>query len=430
MRTIRRSERMAIATTLGAVLVIGVLVGIASATDSTTLKAAASTTPIKLHAAIELGSGAPQVNGTFGFATAVANGYVAVGAIGETDGGYRQAGNVYVYSATTGHEVAQISSPSPKLDGFFGYALAMSGTTLVVGAPNETASGPYLNAGNTYLYTVSGGTVSYKCTLTDPAPLAGTPSSIGSGFGYSVAISGTDVLVSAPGVTIDGLSQAGTAYIFSATSCDLISTLSTLNPVVYGVFGWSVAIRGTTAYVGAPEEGSGGHVYMVLDATSAPADRTTYVLASPNAQPGWGYFGYSVAASGNYLVISAARENVSGVQVAGNVYLYNSSTGVLTMQLTNPSPQFYGEFGFQVAVSGMDVVVGAPGDAAFGAEDAGNATVFNATTGAILTTLTSPDFQYAGSFGFSVAADSACIVVGAPGETAGTVVGAGHAYIY
>jgi hypothetical protein len=428
MRAIARKARIALVSVLGAAAVLGLLVGLAAAAGSVTPLVVAPPAPIVLHAAIELSSGSPQTNGGFGTSSAVANGKAAVGAPYETDAGSVQGGNVYVYNSGTGHLVATIASPHPKLNGWFGNSVAMSGTTLVVGAPNETA-GAVLNAGNAYVYTISGSTVTYKCTLVDPAPVAGTSTSIGGAFGWSVAISGTDVLVGAPGETSGGLDEGGNAYIFS-TSCSSIASLTTSNPVAGGVFGYSVALSGTTAYIGAPGEGSGGHVYLVLKATSAPAGRTTYVLASPNAQSGYGAYGVSLAVGGTVLVVGARSENVSGMFDAGNAYLYNSSTGILTAQLINPSPQYGGEFGYSVAVSGLDVVVGAPNDAAFGAPGAGNATVFNATTGAILTTLTSPNFQTNGGFGSAVAADAACIVVGAGYESVGADTSAGHAYIF
>jgi FG-GAP repeat len=428
MRAIARKERIALVSVLGATVVLGLLVGLAAATGSIAPQVVGPPAPIALHAAIELSSGSPQTNGGFGSSSAVAKGDAVVGAPYETDAGFVEAGNVYVYNSATGHLVATIASLHPKLDGMFGNSVAMSGTTLVVGAPNETA-GAVLNAGNAYVYTISGATVTYKCTLVDPTPFAGSSSSIGGAFGWSVAISGSDVLVGAPGENAGGLPQAGNAYLFS-TGCSYLGSLTTLNPATDGVYGYSVALSGTTAYIGAPNEGNGGHVYLVLKATSAPADRTTYVLASPNAQSGFGAYGVSLAVGGTVLAVGARSENVSGVYAAGNAYLYNDSTGILTAQLINPSPQYGGYFGYSVAVSGVDVVVGAPNDAAFGAPGAGNVTVFNATTGGVLTTLTSPNFQNDGGFGSSVAADGACIVVGAAYESVGADTSAGHAYIY
>ena len=428
MRAIARKERIALASVLGATAVLALLVGLAAATGSITPLVVGPPPPIALHAPIELSSGSPEMGGEFGASAAVANGKAAVGAPYETDAGFVQGGKVYLYNSGTGKLLATIASPHPKLNGFFGNSVAMSGTTLVVGAPNETA-GSVVNAGNAYLYTISGATVTYKCTFVDPAPFPGNSSSIGGAFGWSVAVSGSNVLIGAPGENSGGFYQGGNAYLFS-TGCSYLASVTTLNPATTGVFGYSVALSGTTAYIGAPNEGSGGHVYLVRKATSVPGDRTTYVLSSPNAQSGFGAYGVSVAVGGAFLVVGARSENVSGVHAAGNAYLYNNSTGILTAQLTNPSPQAGGYFGFSVAVSGIDVVVGAPNDAAFGAPLAGNATVFNATTGAVLTTLSSPNFQYNGAFGISVAADTACIVVGAAGENVGADISAGHAYIY
>jgi len=61
---------------------------------------------------------------------------------------------------------------------------------------------------------------------------------------------------------------------------------------------------------------------------------------------------------------------------------------------------------------------------------AGNAYIFNAMTGALITTLSSPNAQTGGQFGYSVAIDGNNIVIGALTETAGGYAYDGHAYIY
>src|SRR5947199_100623 len=105
-----------------------------------------------------------------------------------------------------------------------------------------------------------------------------------------------------------------------------------------------------------------------------------------------------------------------------------------TITLTSPNAQTDGLFGRSVAVneSGTIVVVGAFGESAGTPvqPEAGNAYVFDATDGSLITTLTSPTPQADGDFGLSVAVSGTTVVVGAPGESAGTPVQprAGHAY--
>jgi outer membrane protein assembly factor BamB len=74
--------------------------------------------------------------------------------------------------------------------------------------------------------------------------------------------------------------------------------------------------------------------------------------------------------------------------------------------------------------------VGAYGETAGGYSAAGHAYVFNAKTGALVQTLTSPNAQLDGYFGFSVAISGSLVMVGACTEAAGGYSMAGHAYAY
>jgi outer membrane protein assembly factor BamB len=133
---------------------------------------------------------------------------------------------------------------------------------------------------------------------------------------------------------------------------------------------------------------------------------------------------------------------------AGHAYLFDATTGDLISGLTSPHPQAHGGFGSSVAINENDpiAVVGAP----FENLDtttalAGHAYLFDATTGDLISTLTSTDPQDGEIFGFSVGVfvDDATVIVGAPGlgdsffrEAAprgvldiATVFG-GHAYLF
>jgi hypothetical protein len=429
MGVILSKQRVGLISGLGVLVVIGLLVTATSAAGSNPAVAVTGQlSPIQLHAAIELTSSASHNGGVFGISVAVSGKYVVVGAPGETHSGDPVAGNVYLYNSTTGQLLATIGSPHPKDDGYFGWSVAVSGSTLVVGAPNETAQGKYLDAGNTYIYSVSGSVVTLEHTLVEAKPQAGKTGHPGGLFGYSVSISGSDILVGAANETSGSVEGAGSAYIYS-TAGMWVANLTTPNPAFDGYFGFTVALDGATAYVGAPGEGSGGHTYIVFKATGPADARTTYVLGSPHPQGG-GEFGWSVAFSGDYLLVGAPSENVSSDVQAGNAYVFNATSGLFTRSLANPDPQQSGFYGYSVAASGTDLIVAASQNNENGAVSAGNVTLFNATNGGVLTQLVSPNYQDNGDFGESVAADESYIVVGAPNEQAGTVAEAGHAYIY
>jgi FG-GAP repeat len=421
-----------ISIVIGIALSLGVVTAAASSTEGRLMPSAISMTAkdpslVALHAPIELTSPHPKNDSAFGFSVAAGTAYVAVGSPEATARALPNAGNVSVFNATTGHIIATFSSPNPKVDGYFGWSVALSGSTLVVGAPNETARGSYLNAGNAYVYTISSSAVTLSSKLVEPHPQVGNSSVVGGAFGYSVAVSGSYLVVGAAGETASADARAGNAYVF-ATNGTFVGTLMTPNPVLEGLFGVSVAISGSTAYVGAPGEGS-GHAYIILKATGPASGTTTYTLASPNAENG-AEFGLSVAVSGSYLVVGAPYENTSGTDYAGTAYLFSSTTGLLTTALTNPDPQSNGAFGSAVAATGADIVVGAPNDDAFGALEGGNVTIFNGNNGTVATEIASPNFCSYGQFGYALAASGSTIVIGAPGESANGYSSVGHAYIY
>src|SRR5207249_9551990 len=154
---------------------------------------------------------------------------------------------------------------------------------------------------------------------------------------------------------------------------------------------------------------------LILFLPVAYADNTI-TLTSPNAQTG-GEFGSSVAVNeGDPIVVVGAFDESAGTPAqpfAGHAYVLDTTTGLITT-LTSPNAQTDGEFGFSVAVSGTTVVVGAPDESAGtpAQTQAGNAYIFNATAGSLITTLTSPNAQNDGEFGSSVAVRGTAVLGG------------------
>src|SRR5206468_10395139 len=128
---------------------------------------------------------------------------------------------------------------------------------------------------------------------------------------------------------------------------------------------------------------------LILFLPVAYADNTI-TLTSPNAQT-VGVFGSSVAVNeGDPIVVVGAFDESAGTPAqpfAGHAYVLDTTTGLITT-LTSPNAQTDGEFGFSVAVSGTTVVVGAPGESAGtpAQPQAGHAYVFDATQGSLTPT--------------------------------------------
>src|SRR5205809_6636326 len=82
-------------------------------------------------------------------------------------------------------------------------------------------------------------------TSTNPKP------TVSRRFGSSVAMNGTSVVVGAPGETASGSFQAGNAYVFGSAGV-LVATLTGANPTGGGLFGGSGAMIGRSEGVGQP----------------------------------------------------------------------------------------------------------------------------------------------------------------------------------
>jgi hypothetical protein len=191
-----------------------------------------------------------------------------------------------------------------------------------------------------------------------------------------------------------------------------------------GDFGWSLASSSKFIVVGAPFESvrgvsNEGRVY-IFNANNHTLMKT---LTSPNAQY-FGDFGWAIALSGKMLVVGAIYENSSGLNEPGRVYVYDVTTGSLIHALSSPNAQNHGDFGDAVATDGKLIVVGAGGENASGKSAAGRSYIFNAASGSLMRTLKSPSPQTIGDFGASVAICNQTVIVGAPVENQWR----GHAY--
>jgi uncharacterized protein (DUF2345 family) len=241
-------------------------------------------------------------------------------------------------------------------------------------------------------------------------------------FGWSVAVSGSTAVVGAPYATaLSGATYAGTAYIFSKVhgTWTQEAELSPSDTASSDKFGWSVAISGTTVVIGAP-----GHTYLlgaayVFSDASGTWTQQAELAATNDAGESNIKFGTSVAASGSTVMVGADGYGT------GNVYTYTDSAGTLTpgAVLTPPGGAIGDEFGWSMSLSHSTLVVGAVKHASNGA-----VYVFNdvAGTWTYQTELLASDGVANDYFGDKVATDGTRIVVGAPDH----VKEQGAAYVF
>ena len=125
--------------------------------------------------------------------------------------------------------------------------MALSGDTALIGAPAETARGK-MRAGAAYLYTGAGASWTRKASLSVSNP------NVTDDFGWSVALSGDRALIGARFKTLGRLHRTGAAYLFarSGATWRRQATLHAFDPGSFDNFGHAVAVSGDTVLVGAP----------------------------------------------------------------------------------------------------------------------------------------------------------------------------------
>ena len=187
-----------------------------------------------------------------------------------------------------------------------------------------------------------------------------------------------------------------------------------------------MALNGDNILIGAVGDDTGGtfagEAYL-FDATTGNLLRT---FSDPTPTP-HDQFGFSLALDGNNVLIGARLDDTNGLNV-GQAYLFDATTGDLLQTFDDPTVTKSDFFGDSVALDGNNVPIGAQGDDTNG-DDVGQAYLFDAITGDLLATIDIPLATGRDKFGRSVAIDGADILIGAPGnDTQGHNVG--QAYLY
>ena len=364
---------------------------------------------------------------------------------------------------------AYVKASNTNEDDNFGWSVAISGETIVVGAYYEDSAAKGVggdqnsnaapDSGAVYVFVRNGN------SWTQQAYLKASNTNEDDCFGYSVAISGDTIVVGAPyeassatGIGGDqnsnSASGAGAVYVFSRSNgvWSQQAYIKASNTNAGDFFGWSVAISGDTAVVGAYGESSNAKgVGGDQSNNGAPSAGAAYVftrasgtwtqqayLKASNTNPA-DVFGWSVAIYDQTIVVSALFEdsaatgiggdqNSNSASASGAVYVFTRTNSVWSQQAylkaSNTGAGDY--FGYSIAISGSTVVVGAISEdsnatgvggnqADNSAPDSGAAYVFvrSGTTWSQQAYLKASNTGSTDTFGNAVAIDGGKIIVGA-----------------
>ncbi|MBK8520570.1 MAG: FG-GAP repeat protein [Ferruginibacter sp.] len=140
------------------------------------------------------------------------------------------------------------------------------------------------------------------------------------------------------------------------------------------------------------------------------------------------WFGFSVAIDGNNAIVGAKQDDVGAISNQGSVsfHRYDGSNWILQQKVVGPAGVTSENFGQSVSIDGNWAVVGAPGDAG------GSASIYqyNGSTWVFMQKITDPGFVIGDRFGSAVSISGNYIIVGAENDQVGTNVDQGSACIF
>jgi len=293
------------------------------------------------------------------FASAVAiSGDTALIGAPDDDGNNVDSGSVYVWARTavTPPGMGFIWTRQQKLTAsdaaagdFFGAALALSGDTALIGARNSDGAGS--NSGAAYVFVRSG------TTWTQQQKLVASDAASDDQFGFSVALSGDTALVGAPFQKGASVAELGAAYAFvrGGTTWTQQRKFAPVTPLAQLHFGAALAISGNSAAIGRDQLNGGGVDWFNRAGSLWNASGTGVASDIP-------HFGSALAMTDSTTVIGAYGDTVSGTDSGSISVAPTVAPHAPLLKLTPTVGTASERFGASVSILGTQIVVGAPGN--------------------------------------------------------------------
>lgn len=310
----------------------------------------------------------------FGYAVALAGNTAVIGAPTDATNGDTRPGfvTVFVRSGANWIERDTLTAADGQPGDRFGNALAFDGQTLFVAAPNANL-GNVVAAGAVYVFERGGGgwLFAEKLVLADPRPF--------DGFGRALALDG-DTLVVGAGGDEGRYGTPGRATFFTRTPDGWQQQDQVVSTVYEDGFSRALALEGDTAAVGAwftavkPGQVQQGAVYVYR--RSGAGWQLEQVLAASDGNE-FDLFGTAVALRGNILFAGApaAVDPDTGIEGYVQLFVHDGTLWQPDARLTH-APADNGDFGYTLAADGAALLIGAPWADGPYAETTGSAFMF------------------------------------------------------
>ncbi len=255
----------------------------------------------------------------------------------------------------------------------FGESVAIAASTIVVGTPNHADTATGAEQGAAYVFTKP---ASGWADATQAAVLRANRGESEEDFGHSVAVSGDTIVVGAPFREVGRHTGQGSAYVFVKPArgwrdATQTATLTAKRGAAHEFFGESVAVSGNVVVCGAPSHRVASNASQgAVDIFRKPADgwrgaltqSAELIAADGQANDS---LGISVAVSRDTLVAGADLHRVDAHTGEGAAYVFTKPASgwrdsTQTAELTDYEGEAGELFGHSVALSGATIVVGAP----------------------------------------------------------------------
>lgn len=330
-----------------------------------------------------------EIGDQFGSAVSIFGKYAIVSAPGEEDTVGNPpiiiSGVVFIYEQDSlGHwnQVAKLDAgPDRNHIAFFGKTVSITDGYAIVGHDkehlDENGNNPRSGAGAAYIYKrQSSGTWVFDQKIVP------TDRDYNDEFGYSVSISGNNVIVGAiakSGIDTAGLSfsDVGAAYFFEVDSSghwNQVQKVQAFDLAFGDVMGWSVAINNKVAVAGAPfKYYSDSTTFLwnigacyVFEQDSGGIWQNAGKLVAPDFEA-YDYFGKAVSISERYVLVGVVEKRENGFWKNGAAYLFGKQTDGswgFEKKILHPldSSIFDPEFGISVAISDTVALIGSSGE--------------------------------------------------------------------
>ena len=303
----------------------------------------------------------------FGYAVAVSGNVVVVGAYDNDDNGIT-SGSAYVFRFDESSWVQEdMLLPDDGLEyQYFGWSVAISGDVAVIGAFGDDDNGN--DAGAAYVFRFD------ESSWVQEQKLLADDGWMGDNFGYSVAIDGAAAVIGAY-LDCDSGTYSGSAYVFRFDQSSWIQEQKLLadDGAAGDRFGNSVAIAANAVVIGAVQADAPGtdsgsaYVFRYVDSSWGQEQK---LLPADGAEGD--RFGYSVAVIGDTAVIGAIYDE----DETGSAYVFRfvDPEWIEQAKLSASDGAVDDRFGVSAALCGDTAVIGAY---RYGEDDSGAAYVFD-----------------------------------------------------